>query len=178
MKKHDFVDLASLLFDLDLNLPSLSLFPRPTDSPTTTIQGVSLPKDASQVRFRLVDAKDQVVGRLAAQLARILQGKDKPTFSPAAVDGSGTNGGSGGDVVVVKNAALAAFTGRKWDDKLYRWHSGRVERARCRSRSREGPDGTAAPGSLRNAPEKRAQGFAGEEAPCLCGGGAPSVRGR
>ena len=60
------------------------------------------------------------MGRLAAQLARILQGKDKPTFTPNASDGSA----GGGDVVVVKNAAHVAFTGRKWDNKLYRWHSG------------------------------------------------------
>ena len=176
MKKHDFVDLASLLFDLDLNLPSLSLFPRPTDSPTTTIQGVSLPKDASQVRFRLVDAKDQVVGRLAAQLARILQGKDKPTFSPAAVDGSGTNGGSGGDVVVVKNAALAAFTGRKWDDKLYRWHSGYPGGLKERAAGAEAARDPTAPlrravygmlpkNALRASRARRLRVFAGEAHP-------------
>ena len=117
-----------LFFFFDLKTSShspCSLSPS-DQTPRRPKQGVSLPRDASQVRFRLVDAKDQVVGRLAAQLARILQGKDKPTFSPGATDGSGrgSGGGSGGDVVVVKNAALASFTGRKWDDKLYRWHSG------------------------------------------------------
>ncbi|PSC67474.1 hypothetical protein C2E20_8863 [Micractinium conductrix] len=67
------------------------------------------------LRFRLVDAKGQVVGRLASQIATILQGKDKPTFRPNADDG---------DLVVVVNAAQAELTGRKWDQKLYRWHTG------------------------------------------------------
>ncbi|KAL4457973.1 hypothetical protein ABPG75_012838 [Micractinium tetrahymenae] len=67
------------------------------------------------LRFRLVDAKGQVVGRLASQIATILQGKDKPTFCPNRDDG---------DVVVVVNAADVELTGRKWDQKLYRWHTG------------------------------------------------------
>lgn len=67
------------------------------------------------LRFRLVDARGQVVGRLASQIATILQGKDKPTFCPNKDDG---------DVVVVVNAAEVEFTGRKWDQKLYRWHTG------------------------------------------------------
>ena len=55
------------------------------------------------------------MGRLASQIARVLQGKDKPTFHPARDDG---------DVVVVINVADAALTGRKWDNKVYRWHTG------------------------------------------------------
>jgi ribosomal protein L13 len=43
------------------------------------------------------------------------QGKDKPTFSPWK---------DMGDVVVVKNARHVEFTGRKWDQKVYRWHTG------------------------------------------------------
>ena len=62
-----------------------------------------------------MDAKGQVVGRLASQIARVLQGKDKPTFAAHE---------DGGDVVVVVNAEHVEFTGRKWDQKLYRWHSG------------------------------------------------------
>ena len=65
--------------------------------------------------MRLIDAKDAVIGRLAAQIATLLQGKDKPTYHPAKDEG---------DVVIVTNVAAAAFTGRKWDDKLYRWHTG------------------------------------------------------
>ena len=67
------------------------------------------------LRFRLVDAQGQVVGRLASQIARMLMGKDKPTYTPNRDEG---------DVVVVVNAAEVEFTGRKWDQKLYRWHTG------------------------------------------------------
>ena len=58
----------------------------------------------------------QVVGRLAAQLSLILQGKDKPIFAPHK---------DHGDVCVVVNAEKAVLTGNKWDGKLYRWHTGR-----------------------------------------------------
>ena len=47
----------------------------------------------------------------------LLQGKDKPTYTPNQEDG---------DVVVVTNARHVEFTGRKWDNKVYRWHTGRV----------------------------------------------------
>jgi large subunit ribosomal protein L13 len=56
-----------------------------------------------------------VVGRFASQIAQILMGKDKPTYSPEKDDG---------DVVVVVNAKGLEFTGRKWDNKVYRWHTG------------------------------------------------------
>lgn len=67
------------------------------------------------LRYRVVDAEGQVVGRLASQIATVLMGKDKPTYAPNA---------DCGDVVIVVNAAKVHFTGRKWDDKLYRWHTG------------------------------------------------------
>lgn len=51
----------------------------------------------------------------AAALAPWPQGKDKPTYRPNADDG---------DVVVVVNAGEVELTGRKWDQKLYRWHTG------------------------------------------------------
>lgn len=55
------------------------------------------------------------MGRLASQIARVLMGKDKPTFAPWKDDG---------DAVVVVNAKDVEFTGRKWDRKVYRWHTG------------------------------------------------------
>lgn len=67
------------------------------------------------VRFRLIDAKDQVLGRLATHISTILQGKDKPTYQPHLDEG---------DVVVVINAEKFAVTGRKMTDKVYRWHTG------------------------------------------------------
>lgn len=67
--------------------------------------------------WHLIDAKDQVVGRLATQIVHILKGKHKPFYNPSA---------DCGDYVVVVNAANVKFTGRKKTDKLYRWHTGYV----------------------------------------------------
>jgi len=67
------------------------------------------------LRFRVIDAKGLIVGRIAADIATILQGKDKPTYTPKK---------NTGDVVIVINAAHVHFTHDKWDTKLYRWHTG------------------------------------------------------
>ncbi|GLC44274.1 54S ribosomal protein L13 [Pleodorina starrii] len=67
------------------------------------------------LRFRLIDAKGQVVGRLAQEISVILQGKDKPTYNPKKEQG---------DVVIVVNASHVHFTHDKWSTKLYRWHTG------------------------------------------------------
>ncbi len=74
-------------------------------------QGVHAPK------WFVVDAKDQVVGRLATVLARVLIGKHKPTYTKHA---------DTGDFVVVLNADQVVFTRNKWNDKLYRDHTGYV----------------------------------------------------
>ncbi len=65
-------------------------------------------------RWLLVDAKGKVVGRLASQIATVLMGKNKPTYTPHV---------DVGDFVVVVNAEKVQFTGRKWDQKLYYRHS-------------------------------------------------------
>ena len=70
---------------------------------------------ALQQCWHLVDAKNQTVGRLATQIASILRGKHKPTFTPSH---------DMGDHVVVINADLIHLSGRKWEEKLYRWHTG------------------------------------------------------
>lgn len=67
------------------------------------------------LRFRIIDAKGQIVGRLASRIAVMLQGKDKPIWNPRK---------EVGDVVIVTNAAHVEFAGLKWRTKLYRWHSG------------------------------------------------------
>ena len=69
------------------------------------------------LRYRLVDARGEVVGRLASKLSLLLQGKDKPTYSPDRSDG---------DVVVVVNAADVTLTGRKLENKKYYRHTGYV----------------------------------------------------
>ena len=63
----------------------------------------------------LVDATDRVVGRLASDIAVILMGKHRPTYTPHV---------DTGEYVIVVNAEKVVFTGRKWDQKTYRWYTG------------------------------------------------------
>ena len=63
----------------------------------------------------VIDAEDMVLGRLASQIATILRGKNKPTFTPHV---------DCGDYVIVVNADKIRLTGRKLDQKLYRYHTG------------------------------------------------------
>ena len=63
----------------------------------------------------VVDAKDQVLGRLATKVARMLIGKDKPSFTPYL---------DSGDHVVVINADQIRMTGNKLEQKVYYSHSG------------------------------------------------------
>jgi large subunit ribosomal protein L13 len=65
--------------------------------------------------WHIFDGTDAPVGRLATRLAILLMGKHKPTYSPHL---------DHGDNVVVVNAGQLVFTGRKHDQKLYRWHTG------------------------------------------------------
>lgn len=66
-------------------------------------------------KWFLVDATDKVVGRLASEIAMILMGKHRPTYT-AHVDT--------GDCVVVINAAKVAFSGKKLEQKKYTWYTG------------------------------------------------------
>lgn len=68
-----------------------------------------------QRNWHCVDATDQVLGKLATQVAQLLMGKHKPTFSKHM---------DTGDNVVVINAAKIKVTGNKMKDKLYYRHSG------------------------------------------------------
>jgi large subunit ribosomal protein L13 len=69
------------------------------------------------LRWRVFDAKGQVLGRLASQLSTVLQGKDKPTYAPYRDDG---------DMCIVLNAKDICVTGRKLTDKVYYWHTGYI----------------------------------------------------
>jgi large subunit ribosomal protein L13 len=66
-------------------------------------------------KWYVVDAKDQVLGRLATRVARIIRGKNKPTFSPNS---------DTGDFVVVINASQVKVTGKRELLKNYLHHSG------------------------------------------------------
>jgi large subunit ribosomal protein L13 len=63
----------------------------------------------------VVDASDQVLGRLASEIARRLRGKHKPEYTPHM---------DTGDYIVVVNAARVRVTGNKTEDKMYYRHSG------------------------------------------------------
>ena len=63
----------------------------------------------------LIDATDAVLGRLASQVAKILRGKNKPTYTPHC---------DTGDHVIVINAAKVVLTGKKLDQKHYYHHTG------------------------------------------------------
>ncbi len=66
-------------------------------------------------RWFVIDASDQVVGRLAVQIATILRGKHRPEYTPHT---------DTGDFVIVVNAAKVRFTGKKLQTKKYRWYTG------------------------------------------------------
>jgi large subunit ribosomal protein L13 len=77
-----------------------------------------IPKESEIARsWFVVDADGKVLGRLAARVAAVLRGKHKPTFTPHL---------DVGDHVVVVNAEKVHLTGRKLQDKRYRWHSGYI----------------------------------------------------
>ena len=66
-------------------------------------------------KWYVVDATDLTLGRLSTEVATILRGKHKPTFTPHV---------DCGDYVVIVNAEKVALTGSKLDDKMYYRHSG------------------------------------------------------
>ncbi|HEV3165514.1 MAG TPA: 50S ribosomal protein L13 [Isosphaeraceae bacterium] len=71
--------------------------------------------DQLHAQWYIIDAADQVVGRLAAQIAPILMGKHRPTYTPHI---------DTGDYVIVINADKVVFTGNKWQQKSYQRFTG------------------------------------------------------
>ena len=67
-------------------------------------------------KWYVIDAEGQRLGRLATEVATILRGKNKPTFTPHM---------DTGDFVIIINAEKVEVTGRKREQKLYRRHAGR-----------------------------------------------------
>jgi len=66
-------------------------------------------------RWYVVDAADQTLGRLATRIARVLEGKNKPTYTPSM---------DSGDHVIVLNASRIGVTRDKRESKIYSRHSG------------------------------------------------------
>ncbi len=80
------------------------------------IMSTYMPKAADiERKWYILDAKGKPLGRVAAQAATILRGKHKPTFAPHA---------DCGDHVIIINCAEAVLTGKKLEQKSYRWHTG------------------------------------------------------
>jgi large subunit ribosomal protein L13 len=75
----------------------------------------SAKKEDIKRQWVIIDARDQVLGRLATRVAHILRGKNKPIF---------TNHVDTGDFVIIVNAEKIRLTGNKMDDKMYYRHSG------------------------------------------------------
>lgn len=71
-------------------------------------------KENIEHRWLLVNAAGKTVGRLATEVATLLRGKHKPTFTPHV---------DCGDYVIVVNAEKVEFTGDKWNKKIYYKHS-------------------------------------------------------
>ena len=65
-------------------------------------------------KWYVVDATEMTLGRLASEVAKVLRGKNKPTFTPHL---------DTGDYVIVVNAEKVSVTGRKLDQKIYYRHS-------------------------------------------------------
>lgn len=66
-------------------------------------------------KWYVIDAEGQTLGRLSTQVATILRGKHKPTYTPHV---------DTGDHVIIINAEKVVLTGKKLDQKKFRWHTG------------------------------------------------------
>jgi len=68
-------------------------------------------------KWYIIDAEGKKLGRIASEVASILRGKNKPTYTPHV---------DTGDFVIVINAEKAELTGKKLDQKYYRYHTGHI----------------------------------------------------
>ncbi|CCZ71254.1 50S ribosomal protein L13 [Bacteroides gallinaceum] len=82
---------------------------------TLSYKTISANKATVNKEWVIVDATDQVVGRLGAKVAKLLRGKYKPNFTPHV---------DCGDNVIIINASKVKFTGNKWTDKIYLSYTG------------------------------------------------------
>ena len=87
---------------------------RPRGLDTAPMPSFMAKKQQQQPRWFVIDAKDQVLGKVAVRAANVLRGKHKPTFTPQT---------DAGDFVVVVNADKVVLTGKKETDKIYMSYS-------------------------------------------------------
>lgn len=83
--------------------------------PTPATKSYMARSETHESQWFVVDAADKVLGRLATEVATVLMGKHKPTYTPHV---------DTGDFVIVVNAEKARVTGRKMEQKLYDWYTG------------------------------------------------------
>ncbi|MEZ4967493.1 MAG: 50S ribosomal protein L13 [Saprospiraceae bacterium] len=81
---------------------------------TLSYRTKSVSAENAERKWYIVDAENQVTGRMCAHIASILRGKNKPSYTPHA---------DTGDYVIVINAAKVRFTGHKWEQKEYKNYS-------------------------------------------------------
>ena len=82
---------------------------------TLSYKTISVNKETAQKEWVVVDATDQVLGRLCSKVAKLLRGKYKPTFTPHV---------DCGDNVIIINAEKVKLTGNKWTDRIYLRYTG------------------------------------------------------
>ena len=82
---------------------------------TLSYKTISANKETAKKEWVVIDATDQVIGRLCSKAAKIIRGKYKPNFTPNV---------DCGDNVIIINAAKAVFTGKKETDKVYTRYTG------------------------------------------------------
>ncbi|MBO4905564.1 MAG: 50S ribosomal protein L13 [Bacteroidaceae bacterium] len=82
---------------------------------TLSYKTISANKETAQKEWVIVDATDQVLGRLATKVAKLLRGKYKPNFTPHV---------DCGDNVIIINAEKIQITGKKMDERVYLRYSG------------------------------------------------------
>ena len=82
---------------------------------TLSYKTISANKETAKKEWVVVDASDQIVGRLCSKVAKLLRGKYKPNFTPNV---------DCGDNVIIINAAKVVFSGKKETDKIYTRYTG------------------------------------------------------
>lgn len=82
---------------------------------TLSYKTISANKATAKKEWVLVDATDLVLGRMGSEVAKLLRGKYKPSFTPHV---------DCGDNVIIINAEKVKLTGKKWTDRIYLRHTG------------------------------------------------------
>lgn len=82
---------------------------------TNSFKTVSLNSSTADKQWVIIDADSQILGRMASEVAKMIRGKHKPSYTPHV---------DCGDNVIVVNADKIRLTGKKWTDKQYVRHTG------------------------------------------------------